>query len=340
MIKIISRIILFVLLASYLTVQPSASAGLLVNHDLSEITYNNKYYISLGELARFCKMKASSTGPNQISLRGSGYSLKFEVNSRKIFFNGLMLWLHMPVVKSSGQFLVAEADYLAVIAPLLQEESALDTQKCQIIVLDPGHGGRDQGTVSGRGIEEKRLTLDIAQRARAILANAGLTVYLTRDADRYVELEDRNQIAAIRRADVFVSIHLNAGKTTDVLGQETYITTAPYFTSTNEEHPRWITRLYYRNNRLDSANAILGYYLHKSLMTKLERPDRGLRRARFSVLKNSHCPAALVECAFLSHKGEAAALANPSFRQAVANAIANGIMDYVAAVKRARLSSN
>jgi hypothetical protein len=166
------------------------------------------------------------------------------------------------------------------------------------------------------------------------LAAAGVRVVLTRDADRFWELEDRPYLAARGGGDVFVSVHLNAAATRTVQGIETFVTAA-------ENHPPTAGTGIGKfpavpNNQFNHSNHVLGNQLQRALVGITRAEDRGLKHARFVVLRNSAMPAALVECGFLSNVQEAQKLATPSYRESVALGIAQGILNYFALVNRAK----
>jgi N-acetylmuramoyl-L-alanine amidase len=203
-------------------------------------------------------------------------------------------------------------------------------------MLDPGHGGEDSGAVSAGGIREKDLTLDLSRRVAEQLERGGLRVLHTRTRDRDLTLEQRVAIANRRRPDLFVSIHLNAAANRGASGVETFITSSPAFPSTNSPQTQ-PPHTEDPNTRFSSANAIAGFLVQRSLLAATHAEDRGLRRARFFVIKNAPCPALLVEGGFVSNPGEEAKLRDPSYRQSVANGIAQGILLYADAVQRANL---
>jgi len=208
-----------------------------------------------------------------------------------------------------------------------------------VVVLDPGHGGKDRGARGRRGVEEKRVVLDVAKRTRVHLANAGLKVYLTRDGDRSLTLDERCRKAARWGGDLFVSIHLNSSTTAGATGVETYALTAPGYSPTNGKPNKRSTKTHHPGHRFAEGNTILSYHLHKNLLDRTGSSDRGLRRAGFYVLKNAPCPATLIEMGFVSNKAEEERILKADYRENLAQAVTRGILDYVDAVKRARLAA-
>lgn len=173
-----------------------------------------------------------------------------------------------------------------------------------VVVVDPGHGGRDPGAVGIGGLQEKLVVMDISQQVAAILQQQGIQAVLTRTTDVEIDLEPRVRLARQVNATLFVSIHANAISMSrpDVNGLETY---------------------YYQSG-LGLARTI-----HNSIVQTMGVPDRGVRQARFYVLRQTSMPAVLVETGFVTGRDDAARLANPAFRRQMAEAIARGIIQYI-----------
>ena len=293
-------------------------------------------YVGLKDVASAYRLALRGPRDGRLELVRQDTRLAFETEGRPFRYNDLLLWLNVPITASRGRWMMAEADYQKVIQPLLNRAPALRGQRCRVIVLDPGHGGQDRGARGARGVEEKGVVLDIARRARVHLANAGFKVYLTRDGDRFVPLDERVRKAAEWQADLFISIHLNAAASQTAKGLETYTLALPGYPPTSAESDTALARVAYPGNRFDIVNGLLGYYLHKALVDKLRPEDRGLRRSRFVVLREAPCPAVLVECGFLSCAEEEARMLDSAHREAVGLALAKGLLDFNAAILQAQ----
>ncbi len=233
---------------------------------------------------------------------------------------------------------------------LLAEPRGLDTAVFPVgvhrIVLDPGHGGRDVGTVTPDGHYEKDIALDIALRLRELLrAQQGLEVLLTRESDAHVSLKDRARFANDAKADLFVSIHLNWLVPATNRGVETF-----YLGPTEDP---FLVQLASRENResgyslADVRQLLDGIYLdlrqqesqqlagaiQRALFRSLrqETPalrDRGIKPAPFLVLVTTEMPAILAEVSCLSNETEAHLLATAEYRQSIAEALETGIDRY------------
>jgi N-acetylmuramoyl-L-alanine amidase len=228
---------------------------------------------------------------------------------------------------------IRRLDYDKVLVPLLWGAPP-EARRPVRILLDPGHGGRDPGFQNkALRLDEKHLTLETARRVATHLRAAGLEVALTRDRDVFLDLKDRSAMAGRTRADLFVSIHFNAAAATSAAGVETFCLTPAGQHSTHDTGNRGSTRAE-PGNRFDALNIRAAYAVQRSLVTTLRSTDRGVKRARFSVLTDLPCPGILVEAAFLSNRAEAIRLSQESHREQVARAIADGILAYAAGLPR------
>lgn len=212
------------------------------------------------------------------------------------------------------------------------------------IVLDPGHGGDDHGTIAG-DLAEKNLTLDIAQTLRKKLEVEGFSIVMTREEDRWISLKERADFANQRQADLFVSIHINWLSTRQVRGIETYFlgpTEDPDLIALarRENHQSGyslgemkplLERLY--TDFLNEQSRNLAAKVQRSLFTSLLRvnpdlKDRGVKTAPFVVLVSTEMPAILAEVSCLSNQEEAELLSRPLYREHIADALARGIRKY------------
>lgn len=227
----------------------------------------------------------------------------------------------------SGMPYVHALDLQKTLQPLLTGTLDLPP-KNRVIVIDPGHGGRDSGTRNVFGPDhEKVYTLDWARRLESILTTSGWTVILTRTNDTEIALADRVAIAEKARADVFLSLHFNAGdRHHEMNGLETYCLT-PVGLPSNlrrdfDDNPREV----HPNNAHDQSNFLLASRLHRGLLKVTGATDRGVRRARFmTVLRGQNRPAVLIEGGYLSNPSESRRIATPSYRQLLAEAVAQAL---------------
>lgn len=214
------------------------------------------------------------------------------------------------------------------------------------VALDPGHGGKDTGTIGPTGLKEKDLVLDVALRLKKLLEERlGMDVILTRSSDTFVPLEERTAIANQKGADLFVSIHANASRNRNVTGIETFFLN--FATSADEREVASRENAgAQRNNReledllkqiaLGDYNAEsreLAHVVQKTFFTEMHsrRPsfrNRGVKQAPFIVLIGSNMPSILTEIGFLSNPDEEAYFKKEEARDEVAEALYQGIEEY------------
>jgi N-acetylmuramoyl-L-alanine amidase len=216
------------------------------------------------------------------------------------------------------------------------------------VVLDAGHGGLSRGCLGVDGTFEKEVTLEIARRTeRILLEETSASVLLTRRDDRALGLADRAALANQWQADVFLSIHLNAdpygrgsGVETWVAGDESELAAADAIhgeepasevgierTFDSEGSVEQIARSASRHKAREDA-VVLAHAVVLSLHKGTGFGYRGVKHARFTVLRRADVPAIVVECGFLSHPVEGLALLDPGKLEAIARAIVEGIIAY------------
>ena len=296
---------------------------------------SSKKTLSLNQISAKYRFISTASNGKQITLRTKFNVLTMEGNSRRAFFNGISFWLNRPVTKHRGSWHIYQTDIDHSIIPLFLPSSALALKEYRIITLDPGHGGDDMGARSRSGLIEKKIALDLAKKVRSILMKYNIDTRLTRNTDKKLALEERTNLSKQWKSSLFVSIHLNAAASSSPSGIETHILPPTECPSTAKNSLGVYDHVFYPANRHDCANMVLGYYMQRSLLKHTRREDRGVRRSRFVVLKNSSSPACLVECGFLSNRSEASALSTQSYIDKLARGIAEGIISYLNSVKRA-----
>ncbi|MGG7142779.1 cell wall-binding repeat-containing protein [Clostridium nigeriense] len=174
-----------------------------------------------------------------------------------------------------------------------------------VVYLDPGHGGSDPGA-SGNGLVEKELNLKIALGVRDKLQSMGIVVYMSRDTDKFVSLEDIASGANAVNPDIFISIHQNSFTSSSAYGIETY---------------------WYKGN----ADKSLATLLQNNLINNTNGYNRGVKNEAFYVIKNTNMPSSLIECGFITNPDEASKLKTSDYQNKIINAIANGANDYLKA---------
>src|SRR5579862_1995651 len=301
---------------------------------LKAYRYGNTYYVAVTDVANYYGLGTDvRSAVNRAEYKTSSAQVELEADHRDISLNGVNHWLSAPVLALRGKLWISELDVLKTLDPVLQPGHLRKTGAvARTVVIDPGHGGTDRGT-HGRASFEKVMTLDVAKRVERDLAGSGLRVIMTRTSDTTVPLEDRVELAHTQGADLYVSIHFNSGGFAE--GIETYCAPPAGASSTANFSGSGVDRdtgggdcSAVANNRFDSQNVWLAHCVQKSLLRATGAMDRGVRRARFWVLRYASCPAILTEAGFLSNSTEEQRIMRSDYRETLAKAIADGILTY------------
>jgi len=225
------------------------------------------------------------------------------------------------------------------------------------IVIDPGHGGHDTGTIGPNGLEEKDLVLDVGRRLGMLLqSRLGADVVYTRKDDTFIPLESRTSIANQEQADLFVSIHANSSRDADARGVETYYLN---FTSSPEaldvaarenaasdksihELQDLVKKIALKEKIEESREFATNVQraLHSGLAAKSPGiRDRGVKKAPFIVLIGANMPSILAEISFVSNPGDERRLETPEYRQRIAESLYRGISKYVSGLSGVKVAS-
>jgi N-acetylmuramoyl-L-alanine amidase len=276
--------------------------------------------------------------------------------SDRILVNGEEKTLEKAAVLDSGALFVPVSFVNDNLAPVVAEAPAETAPQAEApsrvtirtVVLDAGHGGHDVGAI-GRKLRlyEKHITLSIAKRVRDILQESGMKVILTREGDRFIALSKRADIANDNKADLFVSIHINASRSRTLKGFECY-----FLSNATDDNARALEAFEdaslklgegasaQRSRQLDKTlwdmtltenrreSSELAGYICNSVDKSYAMNTRGVRSARFYVLKHTRMPSVLVEAGYISNRYEEMKLKEPRFQDRIADAVAEGILRY------------
>ena len=305
----------------------TARAGL---GGLERITVSGSDYVRLGE---WCESEGLALKWNRkegaIEVSGAPGRMELTVDSRKAEVGGATVMLSTPVVNRGGAALVSLGDLKTTLEPILFPRKS--GGRVKTICLDPGHGGRDTGAEAGTNYE-KKYTLLLARETAELLREEGLKVVWTREGDEAVELSERPLRAARQGADLFVSLHYDSAEK-ETRGVEVFCLPPAGARSSNGGGGR-SEQAAETGNGQDERNALLAYELQRSIIRGLPVEDRGMKRARFEVLREARMPAALVEGGFLSNPADARNIYDSAFRKRMARAIVDGILAYKRAVEK------
>jgi N-acetylmuramoyl-L-alanine amidase len=362
-----SLILLFLLIIffnSFLSVTPSAADKLTDITDIRFWSYPEytRVVINMTDQTSFSEKRL--TGPDRLYFDLKNSRIDSEIKKSIEVSNEMLKQVRAGQYDSSTVRIVLDLGNITEYKILTLEDPArlvVDIYGKTVfsakkrIVLDPGHGGHDPGAVGPKNLYEKDVVLDIALKVREILAkNDNYEIFLTRDRDIFIPLEQRTAIANSKNADLFISIHANASVRRDAKGIETYM-----LNWTNDEEALKVAArenaislnkmkqmnrkemdileiiksdLSRENKRDESIR--LANYIQKDLVTSLNRQyshivDLGVKQALFYVLFGAKMPSVLVEVSFISNPLEEKLLSKQEYRREVARSIATGITRYM-----------
>jgi N-acetylmuramoyl-L-alanine amidase len=217
--------------------------------------------------------------------------------------------------------------------------------KLDRVVLDPGHGGHDTGTVGPGGMMEKALVLDVAKRLGVLIRERlGSEVIYTRSDDTFIPLEERTQLANEKKADLFLSIHANSSRASKITGSETFylnfttsedaLEVAARENATSQTSIHELQTLVQKialNEKVQESRelaSIVQTALYSGIPRNRGLKNRGVKKAPFVVLIGAQMPSVLAEIAFLSNPRDEAMLKRPEYRQKIAEALFKGVSQY------------
>ena len=301
----------------------------LASEDWTVTRLNGRDYVTFTNVAHFYQFPEYTRVSHTVSLRKERTGIRAQAGTSNLYINGVRFFTDFPILAGGTDELISAMDVSKIIEPIVRPNRVKNAYKIETVVLDPGHGGIDSGA-SNRWGTEKAFALDVAQYARLQLMHAGYKVEMTRATDKSVALEDRVAFANRFPNAVFVSVHFNTSGSAE--GLESY-SLAPAGVTSNAANEvsvadtRWCS-----GNGQDEQNVALAAAVHATVLSRLTMFDRGVKHARFHVLRNVKVPALLIECGFLSNVTEGQRIATSQFRQQVGTAIAQGIQNYDAAI--------
>jgi N-acetylmuramoyl-L-alanine amidase len=295
---------------------------------MAQVELYGRSYVRLDDWARanhfdYRRVK----GENSLQLTSGSGQFVITPDSREASLNGVRAVLSYPIAVKYGSAYIAQVDLDTLTNPILFPNQKSAGSRLRNIVLDPGHGGKDPGFESGSH-QEKKYTLMLAQELRGQLNQAGFNTSLTRTDDTFVPLASRPDIARKQRADLFISLHWNVVPgDSSVRGAQTFCLT-PAGASSSNVGGSLIGSGASPGNRNNGKNVLLAYEVQKSLLNRVGVVDRGVRRARYWVLRDATMPAILIEGGFMSNPSESRRIYDPAYLKQMAQAIVQGVIAY------------
>lgn len=301
--------------------------------DWNLVKRQGRDYVTMENVSKFYGLSDIQRAGTGVTLRAGNRSLRGAAGSADLFINNLKFILSYPVEEQDGQFLVSRMDLTKLIEPVLRPSRIRNAESINTVVLDAGHGGHDKGATCRWGAE-KDFTLDVAKRARTILQQHGFKVQMTRSTDVFIPLEERTRFANRYDNALFISIHFNSGDNVAASGLETYTLAPRGVPSMAADGPRLSDLQPCTGNARDPENMALATATHAALVRYSKLYDRGIKRARFVVIRDISIPGVLIEGGFLSNANDSRIIASSSYRQSMAFCIAAAVQNYRRAVTR------
>jgi len=290
-----------------------------------QTTLEGRVYVPISDVAAFYGYRLlSSPGSFHLTMSKDYPPITGRAGASEVKINGVKFVLCFPTVSHGGQVFISKMDVVKIIEPVLRADKIKNATAVSTVILDAGHGGHDHGAV-GNGIREKDMNLDVVYRAGRMLQARGYKVLLTRRDDTFVPLEKRTALANRTPNAVFISVHFNDSKNIDASGIETFVLAPRGVPSMGRGELGVIDNSVHPGHARDAENILLASAVHSAMVARSQIPDRGIKRARFHVLRNSRIPSILIEGGFMRNPRDGRLIADPNYRQQLATAIVAGV---------------
>ena len=288
-------------------------------------------YVPISDVSTFYKLNAPEIKGYSFTLRGQERTIVGRSGGREVLINNVKYVLCFPITSKSGALHISAMDVTKIIEPVMRPGKIKDATAVRTVILDAGHGGHDSGATGPLG-KEKDAALDVVLRAKKLLEESGYNVRLTRSSDIFVPLEKRPGLANKYPNAIFISVHFNKSKTIGGTGIETFALAPRGVPSMDEANLSYSDFKQYAGHERDAENIALATATHSSMLRHLRLFDRGIKRARFVVIRDLQIPGVLLEGGFMNHPVDGRQIAQSAFRQSFATAILEGVNRYQKAV--------
>lgn len=292
-------------------------------------------HVPIEDVARFYQLQSPLKNGRSFEMAGKGRKIRGEAGTREVFINNVKYVLCFPIREKSGKILISAMDVTKIIEPVMRPSLIKNAAPIRTVVLDAGHGGHDSGAKGSRGLE-KDAALDVVLRAKRLLEQNGYTVHLTRSRDVFIPLEDRAAFANKFPSAIFVSVHFNKSSGGGASGIETFALAPRGVPSMDEENFSYSDLKQHAGHARDPENIALATALHSSMLRQMRLYDRGIKRARFVVIRDVKIPGVLLEGGFMNHPVDGRLIASSQYRDAFARAILEGVGRYRSALSGRR----
>jgi len=314
------RSFFWLLLAFLLALPLPARAWNVVMHD-------GRRHVPIEDVAKFYRLNPPVKNDKAFTMSSKGMSIRGKAGTREVFINNVKYILCFPIRERNGKILISAMDVTKIIEPVMRPSQIRNASAIRTVILDAGHGGHDSGAKGSRGIE-KEAALDVVLRAKRLLEQNGYTVHLTRSRDVFIPLEQRAAFANKFPNAIFVSVHFNKSASGGASGIETFALAPRGVPSMDEANFSYSDLKQHPGHARDPENIALATALHSSMLRHMRLYDRGIKRARFVVIRDVKIPGVLLEGGFMNHPVDGRLIASATFRDAFARAILEGVGRY------------
>lgn len=300
------------------------------------VKLNGRDYVTADSIQRFYRFNALKVDGRHVWMRSPIYIVKADIGSQELLINNTKFILSDNVTESKGKALFSRLDLVKLIDPVLLPNHIQSAEIFDTVVIDAGHGGHDSGAKGIYGYE-KDFTLKMALALSDALQKRGFKTVLTRRTDEFISLPGRVAISNATPRSIFISLHFNSSGPS-AAGIETWALSPQGSSSTFMGSRGWDNSSF-SGNRRDSENIALATAVHAMVIhnlnslassgtLKLGMIDRGIKRARWTVLTGCNRPGILFEGGFVTNDNEGRLIAAQSYREYLTNSIADAVMNY------------
>lgn len=292
-------------------------------HAASEtITHQGQAYYSAHWIKNYFQFTGISMAKGRVVMTSPKVRLQASSGSKTLYMNDVKFTMSYPLLSRDGSYYFSRIDAGKLIHPVLKPGNIRQAKPFTTVVIDAGHGGHDSGSTGPFGVE-KQYTLALAYKLKRQLEAKGFRVHMIRAGDAFLSLQQRVDKANKIGNAVFVSLHFNWARSGGA-GIETFALSPPDTSSTMGGYSKTV----FSGNRLDAANIALATAVQAYSIKNLGGVDRGVKRARFAVLKGLRMPGILFEGGFLSNQAEARKIHSSMYLERMAASITTGIVKY------------
>jgi N-acetylmuramoyl-L-alanine amidase len=310
--------------------KPAEKKPAEANPDWKIVKYEGRDYLTLENIAHFYRLRGDlRPGDRRIVLTNGRTTLETGLDGRIVLINGVKQWLSFPVREQEGKLLVSRFDLAKTLDPALRPNMVTQVKPFKTVVIDAGHGGHDKGAASTLGLE-KDYNLLVSRELKALLDKRGFKTVMVRNTDEFVPLEERARRANAVPDSIFVCIHFNASgdNSGDATGFGVFAFAPRGAPATHDEYTYADLLAQLPGHDSENASLALATAVQHALIGHMGEFDRGVKRARFAVLKLTKSASVLVEGGFLSNVQDGKQINDPLWRKSLCESIADGVEAY------------